>query len=71
MITPAPFTKSERSDDSDLPGTRPEAPRPFPERDRFERGVRLPGIEPTRAPREKDKNPLPSLPKDKDDELDF
>ncbi|HEY0151808.1 MAG TPA: hypothetical protein VGB92_07420 [Longimicrobium sp.] len=57
MITPDVRFRSGRSDDSDHVRIEPDNPRRYPHRDGFERGVTLPGIEPTRAPAEKDEDP--------------
>jgi hypothetical protein len=63
MITPAPSYTSDRSDDADRARIQPDIPWQQPDRDRNERGVSLPGIEPTRAPRETDEGPTsPSGP---------
>ncbi|HLL84476.1 MAG TPA: hypothetical protein VK420_17560 [Longimicrobium sp.] len=59
MTTRAPSFTSDRSDDGDRVRIQPDTPWKQPDRDRNERGVSLPGIEPTRAPRENDNDPTP------------
>lgn len=71
MITPAPPFMTDRSGDSDRARTPPQEPWRHPDRDHFERGVNLPGFEPTWAPPEEDDDPAPPTRTDEHAEPGF